>query len=165
MVIEPGLTIYFGMSNLDPGELDGRFDGRLVWVREYVGPESGVDTALRSGRIIRVNQGVLQSSQIDSDGDGVVNALDLYPFDDVLITDVKVVSVNPYVTELQWRAAAQTAYEVSYATSLVDPKWQVFATMTNAEDSVQFLTVRDEVTSSGDPAGGPERYYRVSYEP
>lgn len=165
VVIEPGLTIYFGMSNLDPEDLNGRFDGRLQWVKDRVGPESGVDVALRDGRTIRVNLGLLQSTQIDSDGDGVVNGSDIYPFDDLLITNFRLVSVDPYVAELQWRAAANTTYEVAYATNLLAPAWQVIATKANPEPSIQFLTVRDEVPSSGAPAGGSERYYRVSYEP
>lgn len=165
VVIEPGLTVYFGASNLDPEDLDGRFEGRLVWVKSYAGPQSGVDVALRDGRTIRVNLGLLQSQEIDSDGDGTVNGADVYPFDDVRITNFQLVSVNPYVAELEWRAAAQTTYEVAYTTNLVTPSWQVFATQANSEASVQFLKVRDEGSSSAGPAGGSERYYRVSYEP
>lgn len=95
----------------------------------------------------------------------MVNGSDIYPFDDLLITNFRLVSVDPYVAELQWRAAANTTYEVAYATNLLAPAWQVIATKANPEPSIQFLTVRDEVPSSGAPAGGSERYYRVSYEP
>jgi hypothetical protein len=164
LVIEPGLTIYFAMSNLNPEELDGRFEGRLRWVKSYAGPGSGADVALRDGRTLRVNLGLLQSLEIDSDGDGVVNGQDLYPFDDLLITNFRLVSVTPPVAELSWRAAARTTYAVSYTTNLLTPNWQVIARMTNPEPEVRILTVTHR------PEGGisiqdAQRYYRVSYEP
>lgn len=165
VVIEPGLTVYFGYSNLDPEDLDGRFEGRLRWVKDYAGPASGVDVALRDGRTLRVNLGLVQSKEIDSDGDGLVNGLDVFPFDDLLITDFRIVSVNPYVTELSWRAAANTAYEVAYSTDLLAANWQVFATATNPQSSVQILSVRDSVPAGSSAAGGSGRFYRVSYEP
>jgi len=165
LVLEPGLTIYFAMSNISPEDLDGRFDGRLRWVRDYAGPNSGVDLALRDGRTLRVNLGLLQSRQIDSDGDGVVNALDVAPFDDLLITNVRIVSESPRVVELSWRAAAQTTYEVSYSTNLLNPAWQAFSTVTNGSTSVQILTIQDTLPVSDGPTGAMERYYRVSYEP
>lgn len=164
LVIEPGLTVYFAMSNLDPAGLDGRFENRLRWVPDFAGPASGIDVALRNGRTVRVNLGVLQSQEIDSDGDGVANGLDLYPFDDLLITNFRLVSSNPPVVELSWRAAARTPYSVSYTTNLLAPDWQVIAHMTNPEPYVQILTVthRPEGTV---PANDAQRYYRVSYEP
>ena len=165
VVIEPGLTVYFGFSNLDPEDLDGRFEGRLQWVKDYAGPASGVDVALRDGRTLRVNLGLVQSQEIDSDGDGLVNGFDVFPFDDLLITDFRIVSVSPYVTELSWRAAANTAYEVAYSTDLLSADWQVFATATNPEASVQILSVRDDVPAGSSAAGGSGRFYRVSYEP
>ncbi|MCZ7635000.1 MAG: hypothetical protein M5U12_02385 [Verrucomicrobia bacterium] len=165
VVIEPGLTVYFGYSNLDPEDLDGRFEGRLRWVKDYAGPASGVDVALRDGRTLRVNLGLVQSKEIDSDGDGLVNGFDVFPFDDLLITDFRIVSVNPYVTELSWRAAANTAYEVAYSTDLLAANWQVFATATNPQSSVQILSVRDSVPAGSSAAGGSGRFYRVSYEP
>ncbi len=165
IVIEPGLTLYFGTSNLGNEELDGRFEGRLRWVRDYSGPASGVDVALRDGRTIRVNVGLVDSQTIDSDGDGLVNGFDIFPFDDVLITDFRIASVNPFTTELAWRAAAETAYQVSFATNLTAPKWSVFAGATNSAPTIQVLSVRHTLDTGANPPGGLERYYRVSYDP
>ena len=165
IVIEPGLTVYFGASNLGEEELDGRFEGRLRWVKDYTGPNSGVDVALRDGRTIRVNVGLVDSQNIDSDGDGLVNGFDVFPFDDVLITDFKITSVSPFTTELSWRAAAETAYEVSFSTNLAVPNWTVFAGATNAAPTIQTLRVRHTPETGGTPPGGHERYYRVSYDP
>lgn len=165
LVIEPGLTVYFAMSNVDPEELDGSFDGRLVWVKDFAGPNSGVDVALRDGRTLRVNEGLLYSRRIDSDGDGVVNALDLYPFDDLLITNFRLVASQPPVVELTWRAAARTAYQVWYTTNLLTPNWQVVATASNGDPYPQFLTITHAPPPGGLPVGDAQRYYRVSYVP
>ncbi len=164
LIIDPGLTIYFAHSNLTPEDLDGRFDGRLRWVKSFAGPNSGVDVALRSGRILRVNTGLAQSRQIDSDGDGIPNGLDLYPFDDLLITDFRLLSAKPPVVELSWRAAARTTYLVSYTTNLLAPNWQVVARVSNPEPSVQILSVTHGANGAL-PSDDAQRYYRVSYEP
>jgi hypothetical protein len=165
IVIEPGLTVYFAASNLNAEDLDGRFNGRLRWVKEFAGPGSGVDVALRTGRTIRVNLGLVDSRQIDSDGDGLVNAFDIYPFDDVLITDFEIASVNPYQTRISWRAAAQTEYFVERAADLKAADWSVIATLTNPLPDVQILTVTDVINQNSGAAGGGQRYYRVRYEP
>lgn len=164
LVIEPGLTVYFAMSNLDPGTLDGRFNNRLRWVKNYAGPNSGADVALKDGRVLRVNLGLLQSLSLDSDGDGVVNGLDLSPFDDLLITRFRVKSVSPPEVELSWRAAARTDYAVWFTTNLVNPNWQLVARMSNPNPSVQILTLTHRPTG-GVPLQDAQRYYRVSYEP
>lgn len=165
LVIEPGLTVYFAASNLSAEDLDGRFNGRLRWVREFAGPGSGVDVALRTGRTIRVNIGLVDSRQIDSDGDGLVNAFDIYPFDDVLITDFEITSVNPYQTRISWRAAARTEYFVERTADLKAADWSVIATVANPLPDVQILTVTDVINQNSGAAGGGQQYYRVRYEP
>lgn len=162
IVIEPGLTVYFAASNLNAEDLNGRFEGRLRWVKDFAGPNSGVDVALRTGRTIRVNMGLVDSRNIDSDGDGLVNAYDIYPFDDVLITDFEVESMQPFAARLQWRAAALTTYQVERATDLGAGDWAVIATLRNDTDDVRLLTVRDTETLGTN--AGP-RFYRVRYEP
>ncbi len=165
LVIEDGLTVYFAMSNVNPEELSEQFPGKLVWVRDFAGPHSGVDVALRDGRTLRVNEGLLYSQRIDSDGDGIVNALDLHPFDDLLITDFRLVSEQPPVVELTWRAAANTTYQVWYTTNLVVPNWQVIATASNTEPNPRFLTITHAPSAGTLPAREAQRYYRVSYVP
>ncbi len=165
LVIEPGLTVYFAASNLNAEDLDGRFNGRLRWVREFAGPRSGVDVALRTGRTIRINIGLVDSRQIDSDGDGLVNAFDIHPFDDVLITDFEITSVNPYQTRISWRAAAQTEYFVERTADLKAADWSVIATRANPLPDVQILTVTDVINQNSGAAGGGQQYYRVRYEP
>jgi hypothetical protein len=165
LVIEPGLTIYFATSNLDAEDLDGRFEGRLRWVKDFAGPLSGVDVALRNGRTIRANISLVDSRQIDSDGDGLVNGVDTYPFDDVLITDFRISSTNPYTTTLSWRAAANTVYHVELARQLSKPEWTTYATAANGLPEVQTLTVTDVIDPETGTDGGGQRYYRVRYDP
>ncbi len=161
IVIEPGLNIYFGASNLGEEAMDGQFGGQLHWVKDYAGPASGVNVALLNGKSIYVNVGLVDSKTIDSDGDGLANGYDVHPFDDTLITDFQITSTDPYTTQLSWRAAAQTSYAAEYATNLLAPHWTVFAGATNAAPTIQTLTVTDVVS----PAGAGQRYYRVRYDP
>jgi hypothetical protein len=161
LVIEPGLTIYFAASNLNADDLDGRFDGRLRWVKEFAGPLSGVDVALRSGRTIRANVALVDSLLIDTDGDGLVNGVDTYPFDDVLITDFQLSAHAPYTASISWRAAASTIYQVEHASSLGASDWSAFATLGNDLAEVRVLTVTEALS----PSAGAQRYYRVRYDP
>lgn len=182
LVIEPGLTIYFADSNGPVEDLDGKFEGRLRWVKEQAGPWSGVDVALRTGQTIRANRALVDSTTIDSDGDGLANGYDDYPFDGVTVSDVNVTVKTPFTTLISWEAAASTVYQVEYATNLVAPKWQTVAVVTNAEPATRVLTVTNLATVTNvvlvtngtvktnivvtdlNPPGGAQRYYRVRYD-
>ena len=78
--VDPNLTLYFAYANVPVEQLDGLLGGRLRWVRDFVGPNSGVAVALPSGRTIIVNRGLRESPTIDSDGDGIPNSIDEQPF-------------------------------------------------------------------------------------
>jgi hypothetical protein len=183
LVIEPGLTIYFADANAPVEELDGKFGGQLRWVKEFAGPWSGVDVALRTGQTVRANRALVDSRTIDTDGDGLANGYDDYPFDGVTVTEVNVTRKAPFTSLISWQAAASTVYQVEYATNLVAPKWQRLAVVTNAEPAARVLTVTDlvavtnvvvvtngtvkttnNVVSDLNPPGGAQRYYRVRYD-
>jgi hypothetical protein len=158
LVIDPSLTIYFAYANVSPEELDGALNGRLRWVRDFAGPGSGQDLALPSGRVIRVNRGLLESPTIDSDGDGLANAIDPTPFAEPELT-LNVVTSDPQVTVLKWAAAPLTTYVVEYSTNPVSGGWQVLASAANPGLSVAVLAVEDH------DGGETNRYYRLRYEP
>ncbi len=173
MVIEPGLTIYFAAANVPVEDLDGKFGGRLKWVKDFAGPRSGVDVALRDGRTVRMNAALVDSKLIDSDGDGLANAYDPFPFDGATLADVKVTSLAPFQTLISWQAAADTAYRIEFATNLTTPiNWQLLSTI-NAGTNGRLVSVTDTVMLTNilnqtnivvtnlTPAGGAERYYRV----
>ncbi|MCX8107956.1 MAG: hypothetical protein N3G20_04050, partial [Verrucomicrobiae bacterium] len=165
LVIEPGLTIYFAYANVSPEKLDGKFGGRLRWVKDFAGPRSGVDVAVHVGpdsyKTIRVNKGLLESKLIDSDGDGLANAYDKWPFDGPTLSEVKV-SGTPPVISISFSAAAGATYYVERAANLSAPDWVTIATVTKDSQFGGVMTATDpEVTSPE----GQARYYRVRYNP
>lgn len=79
--IEPGFTLYFADSNVPATSLDGAFEGRLRWVRDYAGALSSVPVRLSNGRVVTLNRALVGAVGVDSDGDGIENALDAAPFE------------------------------------------------------------------------------------
>jgi hypothetical protein len=162
--INPGLVIYFADSNLPVEQLDGQFDGRLRWVRDFVGPNSGVDVLLRSGKTVLANRAVRNSAAIDSDNDGIANRDDLYPFDPdtVPLSNVSIVSRAPLVASVSLEGTSQKVYVLEYTGDLLAPKWQVHSTYKNEAPTSGIFTlpIHDPL-----PAGEYQRYYRVRLRP
>lgn len=154
--IRPGMRIYFSQSSLPVEQLDGLFEGRL---RHLPAPSSGPSTTvtLANGQEFRVRSALISQMEIDSDADGIPNALDPFPFDEV---EVKVeFSQKPAPKALiSWLAAPRTKYELQYKDDVAAPVWQ---TLTN------FITYSDQRTITIEDPGsnGGKRYYRVIYSP
>lgn len=161
LFIETNLTIYYANSSLPPESLDGQLGGRLRWVKDYAGPNTGVDVLLRDGRTVKVNVAKLNSQVLDSDADGIVNGSDLSPFDGIIINSrVTFTNVPPLTALVTWEAAAQTVYQVEVNTNLLTAAWQFLANFTNTATTNRVVTFSEPV-----PAGSLERYYRISYQP
>lgn len=162
--IDPGFKIYFADANVRPEELDGKFGGRLIWVRDFAGPNSSVSVVLPGGKRIKVNRGVLTSTIIDSDADGLANAYDPSPFDPVPLGGVTLVSTSaPPQALITWRAAANTVYYLEYRTDLsplAAGGWQPLLVFTNQATTNGWITVEDPLPVVADP-----RYYRLYYRP
>lgn len=82
--ISPNMKVYFGeavQSGVSIAEkLDGANGGRFQWVRDYnCGFFSSTNIVYPDGSTNRVNTALVTSCNIDSDGDGIVNCLDLSP--------------------------------------------------------------------------------------
>ncbi len=86
LIIQPNMVIYFAAAKLGftpppnsnnipvlPEELlDGKFSGRLRWVKTFAGPNSSTPVVI-NGQTHIVNSALFNSHIIDSDGDGVPN--------------------------------------------------------------------------------------------
>jgi hypothetical protein len=161
LFIETNLTLYFANASLPPETLDGQLGGRLRWVKDFAGPNTGVDVLLPDGRTIKVNVAKLNSQVLDSDADGIVNGSDLSPFDGIVINSrVAFTNVPPLTAFVTWEAAAQTVYQVEVNTNLLVSPWRFLANFTNTAVTNRVVTFSEPV-----PAGGLERYYRISYQP
>jgi hypothetical protein len=160
LFIETNMTLYFANANVPVENLDGQLGGRLRWVKDYAGLNTGVDVRLPDGRTVKVNVAKLNSQVLDSDADGIVNASDLSPFDGIILNSrVTFTNVPPLTAFVTWEAAAQTVYQVEVSTNLLGG-WQFLNNFTDSATTNRVVTFSDVV-----PVGGVERYYRVSYQP
>ena len=157
--IDPNLTIYFAIANVPVEQLDGQLNGRLKWVSDFAGPNSSIDVLLPNGQTIQVNRALLESTTIDSDGDGIPNAFDLTPFDGVMIlSTITILNFPPPTALITWQAAGETVYHVEYTTNPLGTNWQPLLIYKNTATKRGPVTVQDTVN-------GEQRYYRVVYYP
>ncbi len=161
LYLAPGFKIYYGDirgtdSSINAENLNGLQvgDGVLVWVRTFAGYNSGVDVPLRNeNRTIRANGAMRESFQIDTDGDGIPNGFDDYPFDAIELH--MVYEADGSIT-LAFDAAAGVYYELQFTQDLTNPVWQKLRDIYQSGDG------RIEIPLSADPAAG---FYRLIYVP
>ena len=170
--IDPNLTIYYAGAFLNPltplpgGQspeefLDGQFGGHLRWVKGFAGPNSSTTVTNNGGQVIQANTALVNSTTIDSDGDGHPNASDPNgPFDGVKILSITR-SIAPVGYQLTWSAAPNTPYRVEVNTNLVSPVWSLQFTTT----STNLIVAPWSVVDTNAAPAGVTRYYRVTYNP
>jgi hypothetical protein len=154
--IAPNFTIYFASSSVPPEQLDGQFDGRLRWVRDFAGPDNFVWVQVRdSDRQILMDRALRESMTIDSDNDGIPNGLDAFPLDPDWIT-LRGVRGGELGIVLSWEAMPQVVYLIEYASELQHPNWKALTSYSNSDIGVKTATVLDPAA-----VGQAQRYYRV----
>lgn len=155
--IEPGFTLYFADSNVDPQTLDGLFDGRLRWVKDQAGTGSGAAVTLASGHVVWVNRALLASPTIDTDGDGTPNALDAAPLEpSALRIAVRLVPGPSNQAEISWTGMPGSRYRVEYVSGVNGAGWQTLSVVEHAQDVPGELKVTDQIDAPAEP-----RFYRV----
>jgi hypothetical protein len=159
--------------------LNGQFNNHLRWVTNFAGPNSSMDVLI-NGQTYLVNRALRYSKIIDSNGNGIPNYSDPAPFSSPppgsipeLMLKVSLVQQtgqssskvlaqmgqsSPTVLAISWLAAANTIYQVEFATNL-PLKWQPLLAYTNNALTNQIVTVFD----ASAPAGAPRRFYRVGH--
>lgn len=168
--IDPSLVIYFAAASLAPSVtlpvnytaeefLDGQFEGRLRWVKDFAGPNSSVDVLVNGTQTIQVNRARRNSKLLDDDGDGIPNFFDFTPFDGVVLASIEPVT-TPAGVRISWMAAAGTVYHVEYQTNFNAP-WQKLLTTTYTAATNGICSVID----TNGTAGTGMRLYRVMYRP
>ena len=158
--INSGLTIYFANANIPPSKLDRHPSGRLRWVKDYAGPNSSTNLTYPSGQTYTFNIALVQSKDIDSDGDGIVNAEDPTPIfvpESVGLT-ATLSSGPPLSTLLTWTALAGVTNTVEFKSDLSAPTWQVATNVVGG-----LWTAPVSVTLPVTP--GSMRFYRVRIPP
>jgi len=165
--INPNLVIYYAAAALsftppptngvpqEPEEfLDGQFGGRLRWVKSFAGPNSSVAVII-NGVSTLVNSALRNSLIIDSNGNGIPNGLDPYPFDNPPVAKLAV--PQPSLTAaLSWNAIAHKVYSVEATTNVLSANWQTVMFYTNSADANGTVTVQIPLSP-----GSVRQFYRI----
>ena len=159
MMIYYGDAIAMGTSvaqKIDQASQGGANGGRLRWVPGYAGPFVFTNIVYPDGKTYVFNAALAQSTNIDSNGNGIPNAYDPTPFfvPGFNLVNLKVtVTNNPSPTALiTWNTVPNATNYLFYKTSAGSTNWQ---TLTNI-----VVTATNSVTVS-DPAISPGRVYEV----
>ena len=157
--IKPGFTLYFAASNLPAEELDGMYNGRLRWVKEYPGHNSSMPVYITGiDKTIRVNRSFRQSIAYDTDDDGIANGYDLSPFGNG-VPKVSSVSLDAdRKINIKWTGLPSTLYRIEYKEALGDSNWKVLTEYYNDQYIVRQIT-HQEVLSNKKMS----KFYRVLY--
>ena len=157
--IKPGFTLYFAASNLPAEELDGMYNGRLRWVKEYPGHNSSMPVYISGiDKTILVNRSFRQSIAYDTDDDGIANGYDLSPFGNGIPRVSSVSLDGDRKINIKWTGLPSTLYRIEYKKSLGDSNWKVLTEYYNDQYIVRQIT-HQEVLSNKKIS----KFYRVLY--
>jgi len=161
LVIPEGYTVYFATSNLPEELLDGMYDGRLRWVKEFPGTHSSMPFYVTGvNKTIQVNRPFRQSILDDTDGDGTANGYDLTPFGNGLpnIIDFGLVQKGLGRLTFSWLGVPDSVYHIEYKDDLGEGKWKLLKKY--HYDGLSVKQVTYEVPVAGSPR---HRFYRVVF--
>ena len=165
--IRPGMTLYFNSVSVDTNEisgtlLDGQIGGQLRFIPALARGQVGgnIVTDLGGGFSVSAPWSVQYSATLDSDGDGLVNAVDATPFSGALVqTKMVQLQGRPYF-EISWAAAVGTRYEIMANDPVAASKWISLSVLQNKSAKSDVLKFYDPVDQ-----GSGARTYRVVYTP
>ena len=161
-----GMKIYYAQLIINgiswAEKLDGKNGGGLNWVSAYAGTFSSTNMVYPDGTTNRLNLALVQSCDIDSNGNGIPNCRDPAP---VLVSSPGVnlvatlTNLPPRAVALSWDSSPYATNSLFFSPSLVGTDWQL---LTNP-----FLTNPFVLGPVGgrqrvvDPVSAGGRFYRV----
>tara|TARA_Y100001934_G_scaffold264885_1_gene342390 strand:- start:4463 stop:7885 length:3423 start_codon:yes stop_codon:yes gene_type:complete len=161
VAIPENFSVYFASSNLPEELIDGMYEGRLRWVKEYPGYNSSMPFyVIGVNKTIQVNRVFRQSTLHDSDGDGTANGYDLTPFGGGLpdILSSEVVQKGKGRVKITWMGIPDSIYHIEFKDDLGENEWKILKKYHYDGLSVKTVSVEDRVT--GSPG---HRFYRVVF--
>ena len=158
--IAPNLTIYFANANVPVSRLDGAAGGRFRWVPSFTGPLSSTNITYPSGNTYTFNIALVTSTDLDSDGDDIVNALDPTP---IFVAEsaalfVSLAAVPERGVELSWRGLRYSSNSLEFKSSEVSG-WQVLTNFQMGPFSWP-MKVMDPISTNN-----ASRLYRLRVDP
>jgi hypothetical protein len=127
-----GGTLFDVSQAIDGQSQIGANGGRLRWVSSYAGYYSSTNFYFTNsmGMVFTnsANIALAQSSTIDSDSDGLPNAMDPTPFFVPQQVNLMVIPTNvpPMSVRVQWTTIPNATNLICYATNLASPVWRPF---------------------------------------
>jgi hypothetical protein len=152
--VDTNMMIYFAdarIGNADISEkLDGANGGRFRWVPSYAGLFSSTNITYPSGRTYTFNIALVQSSTLDSDGDGIPNSADPTPIftADNVAFSVQLTNQPPGTALLSWQSLQNSTNFLYFKSSLAATNWTVVTNFVQGPVNTR-VTVADQVRASG----------------
>lgn len=132
LVFSNNLVIYYAQAMFNgvsvAEKLNHKNGDHLRWVPSYAGYFSSTNLVYPPGVTNTVNAALAASTEMDSDGDGIVNASDATPFFVPAQLDftITVSNTSPKSVRLQWQTIPNSTNFIFYTTNLASP-WQPFS--------------------------------------
>jgi len=160
----PGMKIYYaqlivnGVSLAE--KLNHKNGGGLNWVAAYAGAFSSTNVVYPNGTTNRLNQALVQSCDLDSNGNGIVNCRDPAPIFvpsqvglSAVLTNLSSTTVRSNAVVLSWNSIPFATNSVFSEPSVTTANWQLLTNFVSgaAGGRQQFV----------DPVGASGQFYRV----
>ena len=158
--IDPGMKIYYAQALATDGSvaerINGANNGQFCWVSSYAGIYSSTNLIYQDGSTNTFNAALVQSCNLDSDGDGLVNCIDPEP---ILTSQTLALSVAPESAptkgaRLSWQSTPGSVNYVYYRTAH-GAAWQPLTNFVNPNPSFGRVSAFDPMATNA------TRYYRV----
>lgn len=159
------IRLYYSIVSINGIELSGpvldkALGGRLRLVRIANATGGPIALEVGNGYVVEAPWSVRYSASLDSDGDGIVNAIDATPFSGAVVaTQAIQLQGRPYL-EISWDAAANTEYQILAQEPAVGPQWTRLSQLSNTSASPKVLKFYDALDQ-----GSGAKTYRILYKP
>jgi hypothetical protein len=156
---DPGMKIYYAQLIINgvswAEKLNHKNGGGLNWVSSYAGAFSSTNLIYPDGTTNLLNQALVQSCTLDSNGNTIPNCLDPAPvFVPSQIGLAAVLTNTPqHGVVLSWNSIPHSTNSVFFKPSLTAANWQLLTSFVLGTTGGRQRIV--------DPAGAGGRFYRV----
>ena len=161
--INPNITVYYAQAVAGSISVAERLNhangGRLQWVATHAGIYSTTNVVYPDGSTNAFNVALVQSENLDSDNDGLVNAADPTPLVANLALAVAITNSPTLGAKISWRSVPDSGNTVYYKTSPLSSTWLELTNFHIGELSTERVSIFDPMSVGG------SRVYRVKMTP
>jgi hypothetical protein len=162
LLIDPNMKIYFAQAMANgvsiAEKLDGKNGGRLCWIGSYAGFFSGTNVVYPDGTTNWLNAALVESCNLDSDGDNTVNCADPTPVFAPSQFQFRAGLTNTpaRAVALSWQTIGAATNLIYVTTNLTSPNWQLVTNFVSPSFIGPPIPARIAI-----PAGTGEAFYRL----